>query len=271
MNRMLALSYATFLEGIRNRSVYGIFIFSLLVFGLNVVFSGFFMRDIGKVAVDLNMSALNLAGLLFVLFVGINLISKDIDRKNILLILSKPYSRGEYLFGKYIGLSFCLILVLTMLLVFSSVSIIICNKISPDYFLKFKWTNYFISFLFIFIQFAVLNSIIIFFSSLTSSSFITLIFTVCVYIAGISIEEVISYLKSSFVLEQMGNVDNLLLLLNVVSYLIPNFSALDFRFEAAHGLPLDYQVLAFSFLYATSYIVLVLMVSSFLFRKREFC
>jgi hypothetical protein len=62
MKSVLALATITFKEGIRNRSLFGIALLSLFLFGLNISVAGFFMRDIGKVTVDMNLSALTVAG-----------------------------------------------------------------------------------------------------------------------------------------------------------------------------------------------------------------
>lgn len=66
MNAILALATITFKEGIRNRALFGIVLVAFFLFGLNITVAGFFMRDIGKVTVDMNLSALTVAGLLLV-------------------------------------------------------------------------------------------------------------------------------------------------------------------------------------------------------------
>ena len=106
MKSVISLAIITFKEGIRNRALFGIGLLALFVLGLNLAVAGFFMRDIGKVTVDMNISALSFAGLLLIFFVGVNLMAKDIDRKTIHLVLSKPISRRQYIFGKFFGIQF---------------------------------------------------------------------------------------------------------------------------------------------------------------------
>ena len=71
----------TFKEGIKNRVLFGIFIIALLLFAATTVVTTLFMRDIVKVAVDLSLSTVSFAGLLTLLFVGVNLFAKDLDKR----------------------------------------------------------------------------------------------------------------------------------------------------------------------------------------------
>ncbi len=95
----------TFKEGIRNRAFYGISIFAVLLLGVNFFISSMIPRDIGKVAVDIALSTVSFTGLLLVLFVGINLIAKDLDKRTIYMVLSRPISRSQYIVGKFIGMA----------------------------------------------------------------------------------------------------------------------------------------------------------------------
>ncbi|AMV71812.1 hypothetical protein JCM30471_01280 [Desulfuromonas carbonis] len=270
ITRLFALALITFREGIRNRSVFGIVIFSLFFFGLNIAVAGFFMRDIDKVTVDMNLSALSLAGLLLVFFIGVNLMAKDIDRKTIHLVLSKPISRVEYIWGKYLGLLLFILVSMAVLMAFSCFTVWLLKVLYADYFLQFSWTIFFIAAFFVFLKIAVLGAVVVFFSSITTNSFITLIFSLCVFIVGATIEEVVFYLRSAFAAKEMAFSVPLSNFIEVVSYLVPNLATFDFKTEAAHGLSLGWERLGVSFGYGTIYIVVLLLFASAIFRRREF-
>jgi ABC-type transport system involved in multi-copper enzyme maturation permease subunit len=270
MKRVMALSVITFWEGIRNRSVFGIVLFALFILGLNVAVAGFFMRQVGKVTVDMNLSALSLAGILLVLFVGLNLIAKDIDRKTIQLVLSKPISRSEYILGKFLGIQMFVLASLLVLLAFSCATVLLLLTIYPDYFSGFSWTIFSVAVFFTYVKLSVLTAIVVLFSTITTSSFITLIFSTCIYIVGATIEDVIFYLQSSFAAEGLAISGPLLKLINIVAYIIPNFAVFDFKIEAAHGLPIGLDRVIFSLGYGALYIILVLLAASLIFRRREF-
>lgn len=270
MRRVWALAVVTCREGLRDRSLYGILLFALFVLGLNVAVAGFFMRQLGKVTVDMNLSALSFAGLLLVFFIGINLMAKDIDKKTIHLVLSRPFSRGEYIWGKYLGLVLLVLATLALLLVFSCATVATVRGLYPNYFDGFSWAIFFWAVLFIALQLSLLCAIVVFFSAITTSSFITLIFSVAAYLVGITLEEVLFYLKSQAAAGEVIASEALQNLLEVVAWLVPNFAAFDFKTEAAHGLALDGMRLAVSAGYGLCYSALVLFLAALIFKRREF-
>ena len=270
MKCIFALASITFKEGIRNRSLFGIALLALFLFGLNITVAGFFMRDIGKVTVDMNLSALTFAGLLLVFFVGVNLMAKDIDRKTIHLVLSKPISRAQYIWGKYLGIQLFMSVSLLLLFFCSCLTVGLLLQLYPNYFIGFSWANFFIASFFVLVKFSVLSAIVVFFSSITSSSLITLIFSLSTYVAGVTIEEVVFYLQSEFAAQEKIISESLKNFIDVVSYIIPNFAVFDFTLEAAHGLVIANNRIFLSLGYGAIYISILLMLASFIFSRREF-
>lgn len=92
MRPLWPLAVITFKEGIRNRAMHGIFLLASLLFVANFLICGMIMQEVGKVAVDIALSAVSFSGLLLVLFVGINLLAKDLDRRTIYMVLARPIS-----------------------------------------------------------------------------------------------------------------------------------------------------------------------------------
>ncbi len=270
MKKILALAQISFYEGIRNRSVYGIVVFSLFVFGLNLCVAGFFMRDVGKVTIDMNLSALSIAGLLLVFFVVVNLMAKDIDRKTIHLVLSKPISRVQYIWGKYLGVLAFIAVSLTVLFAMSCLTVWLVKSLYGNYFGQFSWIGFMVAASFIFVKIAVLSAVVVFFSTITSNSFITLVFSVSTFVVGTMVEEVLFYLQSSFATQEIAISESLHSVIEIVSYVVPNLAAFDFKTAAAHGLLPAWHQLAFPLGYGAVYIVFVLLLASFVFCRREF-
>lgn len=270
MKSVFALAAITFKEGIRNRALFGIALVALFLFGLNISVAGFFMRDIGKVTVDMNLAALSVVGLLLVFFVGVNLMAKDIDRKTIHLVLSKPLSRAQYIWGKYLGLLLFVTASLSLLWVVSSLTVWLLLSLYPDYFVGFSWSIFMLAAFFVLVKFWVLTAIVVFFSSLTTSSLITLLFSLGSYVAGVTIEEVVFYLKSEMAAQEKILSESLKGFIDYVSYILPNFSVFDFTLEAAHGLAIDAQRVFLSLAYGGVYIVILLLLAALIFSRREF-
>ena len=268
MIRIWALAVITFKEGIRNRSIFGVLAFALFVLGLNIAVAGFFMRELGKVTVDMNLSALTFSGLLLVFFVALQLMAKDIDKKTIQLVFSKPVSRSEYIAGKYFGILLFVFVSLAVLAIFSCATVFWVLHLYPTYFAGFSWPMFFLAGFFVLVQLAVLCAILIFFSTLTTSSFATLIFSVCVYLVGVIIEDVIFYIKSGFRTEDVSQAVQEIL--KVVSYVLPNFSMWDFKLEAAHGIAIASERIMLGLGYAAVYILILLALACLFFQRREF-
>jgi hypothetical protein len=155
-----------------------------------------------------------------------------------------------------------------VLFFFSCATVFLLLHTYPNYFESFVWGTFFLACFFIFIKLSVLSSIVLFFSAITTSSFITLIFSICAYIVGATIEEVIFYLKAGFSEETISPA--LQRFIEIVTYAFPNFSVFDLKTEAAHGLPVAIERLGLSLGYGIIYVILVLLLTSAIFRRREF-
>ena len=76
-----------------------------------VLLSYLSMNEQNKIVIDLGLSAISIFGLIITVFVGTNLVSKEIDKKTIYLIISKPIRRSDFILGKYLGLCFSLFII----------------------------------------------------------------------------------------------------------------------------------------------------------------
>ena len=270
MNRILALAILTFKEGIRDRALFGITIIALMMFLTTIVITNLFGYELGKVMVDLNLSTIAFAGLLLTFFVNINLMAKDIDKRTVYCVLSKPISRSEYILGKYIGLILLIFVSLSFLALFSAgVSFLIKASYPPIYFRDFSWLCYLQAFGYELMMFLVLNAIVIFFSSITTSSFLTLLFSVATYITGQTIEEVMQFFKKEVLQSGVSSAINQNIV-EAAQYIFPNLSAFDIKTLASHGKLLatghTLAVLSYSLIYT----ILLLFLASLIFNRREF-
>ena len=69
-----------------------------------------FTWELGKVAVDMGLSVVSFSGLMIIFFFSIHMVSNDLERKTIYLILSRPISKSQYILGKYFGLAVVVLL-----------------------------------------------------------------------------------------------------------------------------------------------------------------
>nr|WP_321400275.1 ABC transporter permease [uncultured Desulfobacter sp.] len=265
---ILSLSTLTFKEGVRDRAIIGIGLFAVVMISITLVVIGFFMRELSKVAVDINLSAISLSGLLLTFFLSINIMAKDIDKKTIYCVMSKPLSRSQYIWGKYLGLLMIILAAFAVLTACTSLTLYIAKVQYGNWFKTFSWIEYFKAIYASFLMFAVLNAIIVFFSAITSSSFITLIFSSCIYIAGQSIEEVVLYLKSSAGKEAQIS-ESVSRIIDVAKYILPNLSVFDLKVQASHSITISLDYLVNITLYGGIYITILLIGAALIFNRRE--
>src|ERR671939_1039848 len=102
--RVAAIARNTFREAVRDRVLYNLVLFVLILTGAAVFLGELSAAQELKIIVDMGLSAALLFGVFIAIFVGVGLAYKEIERRTIYAIFSKPVGRGEFLLGKYLGL-----------------------------------------------------------------------------------------------------------------------------------------------------------------------
>lgn len=269
MQLLWPIAMITFKEGIRNKSIYGISLLALLMMVANFLISDMVSQDVGKVAVDIALSAVSFSGLLLVLFVGINLMAKDLDRKTIYMVLAKPISRAQYLIGKFIGVAFLIFVCLCVLSSFAAVSIFLIKLGHAKYFLHFSWPLVGLSLFFTTLMLMLVSALSFLFASFTSTSFLTFILTVISYIIGMSLNDVKALVEAP---QAVGITVSpvTVKIVQAAYYIFPNLSFFDIKIQAAHGLSVPPLYIAGVVAYSVLYSSIALALACFIFRKREF-
>lgn len=267
MSPVRAIAGITFKEGIRSRALMGLFILTVLLLLAIITISDLFIKEILSVTVDLTLSTISFSGLLLLLFTGINLLAKDLDKRTIYIVISRPISRPQYITGKFLGLLLIVLLAMAFLGFLGSASILLTRFITgTDE--SIHWFLYLWGVLSITLMLAVVASIIVFFSSFTSNTFITLTLTMAIYIIGQSIEEVRTIVTAGFRGKEANPALNILV--EGVYRIFPNLSIFDFKANAAHGISLSYLNILWVILYGLLYITIIVSIASLIFKKKEF-
>jgi ABC-type transport system involved in multi-copper enzyme maturation permease subunit len=263
------IAVITFKEGLRNRVIYGITLLSIMLLAANVLICNMVLQDVGKVAVDMALSTVSFSGLLLVLFVGINLMAKDLERHTIYMVLARPISRVQYLLGKYLGMVFLLLTSSGVLGGAAIGSIYLIKMSAADYFPRFSLGMTIVALCFILLMLLLLTAISFLFSSFASTSFVSFVLTLAVYIIGMSIGSVRELISAQDVVGiEISRITATLV--DVAYYVFPNLSLFDLKSQAAHNLPIEWShhlwVLGYWFFYS----FLIIFVSSLVFSRKEF-
>jgi ABC-type transport system involved in multi-copper enzyme maturation permease subunit len=260
----------TFKEGIRSRILLGIGIFALCIFLANIAIIDLFAFELGKVMVDVGLAAISLSGLSIIFFLAINLISRDIHDKTIYMVLSKPVTRSQYIWGKFGGLTLLLFTAFIILGSLAVISFYTCCSLVPGAHLprNFSWFNAVTTISFSFLAQLLLMSAAFFFTIRCSSMYLAMLLTFCIYLLGNSLETIVKIVEQGEFVETSPLSAEAL---KVVSWIIPNLAAFDLKANLAYGLPTDASYLLWTGLYGLTYTSLVIILTSEVFRRMDIC
>ncbi len=252
LSRIGAVAANTFRETVRERVLYNLVFFAILMILSGVLLGQLSIRQDEKIIKDVGFAAMDVFGLLIALFIGVGLVNKEIERRSLYPLLSKPLDRGEFLVGKFVGLSLTLLvnialmtlgLYLTLLATGRQVSPSLLEAIYPIY-----------------LGLLLVVALALLFSTLTSAP-LAAIFTFGLALAG-RYSDVIKHMREV----APGTPDWLVAFLY---YAIPNFRNFDFKDKVAYGDPVAPATLLWVTAYAAAYIAVALGAALLAFRSKE--
>jgi ABC-type transport system involved in multi-copper enzyme maturation permease subunit len=269
MKNVLLLSYITLKGGVRDRTLFGIFILAISLILSIPLLSSFSMRQVAVVACDFSLSITSFIGLLLTIFVGNNLIAKDIDRRSIYTVISLPIKRTEYLLGKFIGLILLLFISIVILSIFSFIAVYATGIIFPQEInFTISWLNFIIANFFIFLKLTIIASVVFLFSTLATSSFLPMALSIIFYFVSESVEEVKAFIETTTGKEKTSTL--VIYIAKLAFYIFPNFEAFNFKQHTIYSLSIDYLNLFYLASYSVIYTSIIIIIAILSFQKREF-
>lgn len=266
MKKISAIVKATFLGGVRDRTLFGIFILGLLLVLTVPIFSYFSMRQTTEVAAGYSLSVISLIGLLLTVFMGGTLISKEIDRKGIHTVVTLPISRTQYMIGKFLALALLLAVSLLILhLLAASAVFLTALKYPPAQ--PLNWQSYLLVMVFEYVMLLVVSGVSILLNSFATSTFLPMALTIAIYCIGQSTAVVKDYLDKVPQAEQPSQVIGFLA--KASYYLFPNLSAFDLKEVFVYSLPVDLQYRLMVLLYGLFYLTVVMGMATYFFERRD--
>lgn len=268
MKNVMAIARLTFKEGLRHRLLYGVIIMAILFMTFAVLVSGFFMRDISKIIVDFCLSTVSVGGLIVPIFLAVNMLAGDLERRTVFPLLSKPISRQAYILGKFGGLALLTGQVM-LLLAGAGLVAVWAGKFlyGAQFFTSFSLLAYLTAALMSYLGILLLNSLVVLWCCLTTSSLLATLLTLASYVIGQTIDDVVAFISA-------GNTEvpispALKHIVNTCQYIFPNLAAFDLKQLAAYGLPIHGPDIGFLCLYCLGYGTVVLALAVFAFNRRD--
>lgn len=253
--KILNIALNTFREAVRDRILYNLVLFVLLITASAIFLGEMTAGKEARTIVNLGLSAMLIFGAFISIFVGVSLVSKEIEKRTVYAIFSKPIKRGEFIFGKYLGL--CLTLLLNIFIMGVGVSLALAYVGGGKLFLTI-WGAVFL----IFLELTILTSVAIVFSTFSSPALSALL-TFFVFIIG----HFSSSLKDFA--ENLGS-DSAKVFFTFLYYFLPNFSFFGFITNSAHGdFPTSTNLLG-GIVYAIVYSAIMISLATLIFSRRNF-
>src|SRR5262249_20568875 len=121
MGKIAAIALNTYRESVRDRVLYNLVLFVLLLVIASIVMGRIAVGQETKIIIDVGLSAMTIFGVLISIFLVIGLVSKEIEKRTLANILSKPVRRSTFIFGKYFGL--CLTLLVNLVVMATAITV----------------------------------------------------------------------------------------------------------------------------------------------------
>ena len=246
----------TFREAVRDRVLYNLIFFALVMIGAAILVGQISIGIERLVIVNLGLSAISLFGLVMAIFIGVGLVSKEIEKRTLHSLLAKPIRRWEFLVAKYAGLLLTLTVNTAFMTLGLAAALFYVGRplVRPD-------ISIVIAIYFILLALALVTALALFFSCFSSPMLSTL-FTLALYITGIFAKDI----------RDFGDLTRSPLvkaLTRTVYYLVPNFHNFNAIAAAAYGEHIPFSLVAQNTLYAACYVTLLLLASSAIFSSRD--
>lgn len=253
MSRILALAGNTFREAVRDRVLYSILFFAVGVILLSLALDEVTIGDQAKVVRSVAQGAMDLFASIIAMFLGISLVWKEIERKTVYTILSKPLARWEFVIGKYLGLMLTLVAELLIMLV------VYCAIMTYEQ--RFPPTVVFVSMALLLFELALLTAWATLFSTYsapTTASF----FTLSIFAIGHLADDVWLY-------GQKADAEAVKQAARALYWALPNFEIFNIREQAVHETPIPWNRVWGAIGYGVAYTGAVLAVAIAVFQRRD--
>ena len=288
MDKVYQIAKNTFRESIRDKILYVIAFFAAVMMVASLALGWISIGDQLQVVQDFSLAILSFFGALMAVFVGTGLIYKEIDKRTIYTILSKPVRRWQFILGKYFGLLSVLGLAMFGMLVAAMGFVVYAaytaqNSPIADWTMRVNWGWFAVAIVMIFFELVVVVALAMFFSSV-SSPILSAIFTFTAYLVG-QVSATINYMFTQFkpatesVAKMTGEsltdfVSSTYSFIKPFSefiyYVLPDLQHFQLRNQVVLGPAPTWHQVGFAMLYGVGYSAAVMLLTVLIFDRKRF-
>ena len=255
MKSVFIIATNTFREVIRDRILYGIVIFALLLVGLSIALGGLSFTEQARISANFGFTGIQIGASILSIFIGSTLVSREIEKQTILTLLVRPITRTQFLIGKFAGL---VLVILTVMVGLAAVvgALIAYLGLTIDF-------TFVIALYGILLESLVLVAITMFFGSV-SRPIMTVIFASSLFLIGHWVSSLRGLMNLRSVSESTKAISK------VVLSVVPDLERFNWRSGPVYSeMPLTTDIV-YASIYALGWMLLILALTSFAFRRRDF-
>jgi ABC-type transport system involved in multi-copper enzyme maturation permease subunit len=256
-----------FREAVRDKVMYSLVAFAILLIGASYILGELTAGQDVKIIKDLGLSSIGLFGLFMAIFIGIGLVSKEVERKSVYALLAKPIRRADLVLGRYLGLVLTLVVnigVMTAALYIVLAYIGWRETESARQALEAPLLDsaLMVAVGLTLVQLMMVTAVAVFFSTF-STPILSAALTFCVYVAGYFSADLRNF-------DQVVDSRTAQALARGLYYVLPNFGPFDVTAQVVHGIHLGWRYVGATVAYGVTYIALLLVISVTIFSRRDF-
>jgi Cu-processing system permease protein len=257
LQRIRAIAVNTFHESVRDRVLYNLILFVLLLVGASIFISDVSIDQEAKFIADLGLSSMVVFGALIAIFIGVGLVFKEIDKRTIYNLLSKPVNRHEFILGKYLGLCLTLLTNSIVMIIGTEIALLYVSKGFTPLCLSILPAAYLI-----FLELMLIVAMALMFSSF-STPMLSALLSFAFYVIG-------HFSGDLQLAAQITESAVTRVVLTVLYYLLPNLSNFSFIAQASYGLITPGKLIISATIYAIIYISILISGAILIFQRRNF-
>ena len=253
--RIAAIAFNTYREAVRDRVLYNLIVFALLLVGASLLFGQISIGIERIVLVNLGLTSISIFGVVIAIFIGIGLVSKEIDKRTLYTVLARPVRRWEFIVGKFFGLVGTLAVNTLFMAIgfFAALLYLVHHFERGDRFLL-------VAIYFIVLQFVIVTATALLFSSF-SSPLLSAILAFALFVTGTFSEDLRGFAAVAHGITHW--------FATAAAYLIPNISALNVISMVAHDKAISGALVWQNSLYAVLYSTATVAGASLIFEYRN--
>ncbi len=260
-----AIALNTFRETVRDRILYAFVLFAFLFTLAGIILGSLSIGQNERILQDMGLAVISMIGGIIAIFLGTNLVYKEIDRRTIYLILTKPIARWQFVLGKYLGLSFCIFVVTGLMGIFLVGLLAVFGAEVKALVLVAQAIGL------IYLELLFVIAVATFFSTF-ATPLMSVLFTLAIWLIGHMSQALLELSKLSQAnTSDAACIPSCTKLGQVMYWIVPDLAKLtQVRYELISLRPVDCEILFYLITYILAYIIFLLLLSTLVTEQREF-